>query len=81
MQMVPDKRVVSRPAIPITVNGKPRAVTAGATIADVLAELELDARLVVVERNGVIMRDRGALSSTLLEERDVLELVHFVGGG
>jgi sulfur carrier protein len=65
----------------ITVNGTPRTAPAGATLATLLRALELDPRLIVVERNGVILRDRNSFDSLTLESNDVLELVHFVGGG
>jgi hypothetical protein len=37
-------------------------------------------RLVAVERNGAIV-PKSAFGSTLLEEGDVVEIAHFVGGG
>ena len=70
-----------RASIAVTVNGEPRELAAGATVAALLAEHGLDPRLVVVEHNRVILRDRDALASVALTEGDVLELVHFVGGG
>ena len=55
---------------------------AAATIlATLLARLDLDPRLVVVEHNRVILRDRDAYGAIALADDDVLELVHFVGGG
>jgi thiamine biosynthesis protein ThiS len=65
----------------LTVNGGPRAVPAGTMLAGLLDALGLDARMVVVERNGVILRDRDRFGAVPLEAGDVLELVHFVGGG
>jgi thiamine biosynthesis protein ThiS len=65
----------------ITVNGTPRTAPAGATLADLLRALELDPRLIVVERNAVILRDRANFDAVALQDDDVLELVHFVGGG
>jgi thiamine biosynthesis protein ThiS len=50
-------------------------------LADLLASLELDARTVVVERNGTILRDRSSFASLALTADDTLEVVHFVGGG
>jgi sulfur carrier protein len=71
----------SEQTLSITVNGTPRTALAGATLAELLRALELDPRLIVVERNGVILRDRDSFSAVALEADDVLELVHFVGGG
>lgn len=64
----------------IEVNGKPREVAEGRTVAGLLRDLELDGRLVVVELNRRIVR-RTELEEVPLREGDRLELVHFVGGG
>jgi thiamine biosynthesis protein ThiS len=37
--------------------------------------------MVVVEHNRTILRDRDAYASLALATGDVLEIVHFVGGG
>lgn len=65
----------------VTVNGERRALPAGTTLADLLRAHELDPRLVVVERNRAILRDRGSFAALVLADGDELELVHFVGGG
>jgi len=69
---------VSRLAI--VVNGEPRTVSGPATLLDLLAQLGLDPRTVVVERNREIVR-RARLGETAVAEGDAIELVHFVGGG
>ena len=66
--------------IDITINGERRAVAAGATLLELLASLELDPRVVVVEHNRAIVR-RPRLSAVTVTEGDSIELVHFVGGG
>ena len=43
-------------AVILTVNGDRRTVADGATIADLLRELDLDPRMIVVEHNGEILR-------------------------
>lgn len=68
-------------SLALTVNGDPRAVPAGTTVGALLAALALDPRLVVVEHNREILRDRDALGRIALADGDVLEIVHFVGGG
>ena len=68
-------------AVVLAVNGAERRIPAGWTLADLLASLEIDARTVVIERNGTILRDRGSFASLELASDDVLEIVHFVGGG
>ena len=69
------------PSIALTINGDVRTVPADATLADVLLALALDPRAIVVEHNREILRDRSAYASRHLSAGDVLELVHFVGGG
>jgi thiazole synthase len=63
----------------ITLNGAPHR-SAAATIAALVRELELAPEKVAVERNGAIV-PRSTLSEAPLAEGDVLEIVHFVGGG
>jgi thiamine biosynthesis protein ThiS len=65
----------------VTVNGTERRIPDGWSLADLLASLELDARTVVIERNGTILRDRSSFASVGLVADDSLEIVHFVGGG
>jgi thiazole synthase len=65
--------------IEITVNGELRRTNA-ATIAALAMELELDPAKIAVERNGEIV-PRSTLAEVELASGDVLEIVHFVGGG
>ena len=65
----------------LAVNGAERRVPEGWSVADLLASLELDARTVVIERNGTILRDRSSFASVGLVTDDSIEIVHFVGGG
>ncbi len=65
--------------VTITLNGEPRR-TAAPSIAALAAELGLDPAKVAVERNGVIA-PRSQLAETPVAEGDVIEIVHFVGGG
>lgn len=64
----------------IVANGEPRRVGAGTTVTGFLAAHDLDPDLVVVERNGGILR-RAELDAIALQPGDALEIVHFVGGG
>jgi sulfur carrier protein len=64
----------------LRVNGQDRRVPGGTTVAGLLASLELVPGMVVVERNREIV-DRSRYVEVELEPGDVLELVHFVGGG
>jgi thiamine biosynthesis protein ThiS len=66
--------------ITIRLNGEDRTVSSGLTVRRLLEDLGLRPELVVVEKNQEILaRDRYA--DVPVEENDVLELVHFVGGG
>jgi thiamine biosynthesis protein ThiS len=65
----------------LTVNGERRDVAQATTLASFLAELKIDPRMVVVELNRTILRDRDAYAALPLSEGDTLEIVHFVGGG
>jgi thiazole synthase len=66
--------------VDVVINGEHKRVTAGASLLDVLSQLELDPRAVVVEHNRRIVR-RPALGDVQVNEGDAIELVHFVGGG
>lgn len=64
----------------LMINGDARSTTRAETVEQLLAELGLDPRGVVVELNRVIIR-RPLLASTPVVEGDQVEIVHFVGGG
>jgi thiazole synthase len=66
--------------ISLTVNGETRRIAAGSTVADLVADIGLNPAKVAVERNGEIA-PRSTLAQVVLGEGDVLEIVHFVGGG
>lgn len=66
--------------VPVTINGDAREISAGRSVTELLGELGLHPRLVVVEYNRVIL-DREQYESTEVRAGDSLELVHFVGGG
>jgi thiamine biosynthesis protein ThiS len=64
----------------LTINGEARTVANSATVEELLAELHLDPRAVVVELNRKIIR-RAAIAAAPVADGDVVEIVHFVGGG
>lgn len=66
--------------IEIEVNGQPRRVPDGTSVAGLLEWLTVDRRTVVVELNRQILR-RTELEDIRLESGDRVELVQFVGGG
>jgi thiamine biosynthesis protein ThiS len=66
--------------IAVTVNGEPRRITAGASIAAMLRDLGIDPARVAVERNLAIV-PRSTLEMAPVADGDAFEIVHFVGGG
>jgi thiamine biosynthesis protein ThiS len=64
----------------VIVNGKPKTVTAGITLAALLDELGVERRAVAVAHNeDVVPRDRYDLVA--LQDGDRVEIVRMVGGG
>jgi sulfur carrier protein len=68
------------PSHAITVNGERRETPQGATVADLLRDLNLAAGRVAVERNLEIL-PRPQWPTTAIQPGDRYEIVHFVGGG
>jgi len=64
----------------IQLNGEPCDLAAPATLADLLARLDIDPRRVAIERNFVVVK-RDHYASTAIEPGDQIEIVNFVGGG
>lgn len=52
----------------------------GLTVAGLIAHLELPERKIAVERNREVI-PKSTYSETLLNNHDVLEIIHFIGGG
>lgn len=66
--------------IDVVINGQPRSVNTGSTIADLIADLGLAGKPVAVERNREVV-PRAQHATTILAPGDRLEVVTFVGGG
>ena len=64
----------------IRVNGEPLEVAGPVTISALLAELQIDPRIVAVEHNLVIIK-RDRYPSVVVNAGDEVEIVRFVGGG
>jgi thiamine biosynthesis protein ThiS len=64
----------------LTVNGDAMALGDLGTVGALLGHLKIAPQRVVVELNGVIYR-RGEGLDEALADGDVVEIVHFVGGG
>ncbi len=66
--------------ISVTLNGEPRSVPAGSSLSAMLVGLGLDPRKVAVERNLEVI-PRSTLNEVHVQDGDLFEIVHFVGGG
>ena len=64
----------------IELNGQPREIAPGTSVASLVAELQLDARYLAVERNRELV-PRAEHASALLAAGDRVEVVTLVGGG
>ena len=66
--------------IRIHVNGEAKDWRSGATVADLLRELEVKAERVAVELNLEIL-DRAVFAQRPLHDGDRIEILGFIGGG
>jgi len=64
----------------VTVNDEPRELPDGATVAELVAALGLGPRRIAVELNRDIV-PRATYADRRLHDGDVVEVIHFVGGG
>ena len=64
----------------VVLNGDPRTLDDGSTVADLLDLLDLARRRVAVEINAEIV-EKSAYSARVLAAGDRIEIVQFVGGG
>ncbi len=64
----------------LTINGEPRRFDGPLSVAQLLSDLDLDARKIALERNLEIV-PRSAFDATTLGDGDRIEIVHFIGGG
>jgi len=64
----------------LTVNGEPRTFPEGLTVRGLVEALALTDGPVAVERNREVV-PRALHVATVLQDRDVVEIVHLVGGG
>jgi thiamine biosynthesis protein ThiS len=66
--------------VTITLNGDPFEIAGPLTVAELLAQLQIDSRRVAVEHNMTVLK-RPAYDTIRLAEGDQVEIVNFVGGG
>lgn len=64
----------------IYVNGESRDLPAPISLAELINQLDLPAARIAVELNRAVVR-RSEWSTTMLQDEDRIEVVHFVGGG
>ena len=64
----------------IRLNGEPFDIAGPVTISALLAELNIDPRIVAVEHNVVVVKKQ-QYETTMIGEGDEIEVVRFVGGG
>ena len=67
-------------AVTVRVNGEEVQLPGGASVASLLAKLEVSTPRVAVERNREIV-PKALYATTSLVQGDELEVVEFVGGG
>jgi sulfur carrier protein len=67
-------------AIHIHVNGEARTWRSGATVAELLQDLDIRTERVAVELNLEIL-DRAVFDQRLLKDGDRVEILSFIGGG
>jgi sulfur carrier protein len=66
--------------VKIVMNGEPREVEAGMTVARLIAALQMQPKYLAVERNFELV-PRAEHAGCVLHEGDQLEIVTLVGGG
>ncbi len=66
--------------ITLTVNGEAKTVAPSTRLSAFLRELSLEPKKVAVERNLEIV-PKSTFDDVILLEGDMLEIVHFIGGG
>ena len=76
----PPARINDFSAMQLTVNGSAQVVPDDLTVRGLIEHLRLTEGPVAVERNREVV-PRAQHETTLLQAGDVLEIVHFVGGG
>lgn len=64
----------------VYVNGEAKELSAPVSLSELISQLDLPAARIAVELNRSVVR-RNDWSTTMLNDDDTLEIVHFVGGG
>lgn len=65
----------------LTINGKPQSFSNPvSTLAEVLQTLDRSPLGLIIEKDGKLYREEH-FSNTPIQENDILEIIHFMGGG
>lgn len=65
----------------LIINGKDHDdLPDGLTVAGLIAHLELPERKIAIERNREVI-PKSTYAEVVLDNHDVLEIIHFIGGG
>jgi len=64
----------------VTINGKKHDFREGIALSELIERLELADSRIAVELNKSVVR-KGDWADTSITDSDVVEIVHFVGGG
>lgn len=64
----------------VRLNGEERDLPEGTTLQNLMGVLGLEGHRIAVERNGQVV-PKVLYAEVVLKEGDLLEIVHFVGGG
>jgi len=64
----------------VFINGEPSEFAGALSLAELITQLELPVARIAIELNRDVVR-RKEWGSTMLQDDDRIEIVHFVGGG
>lgn len=64
----------------VYVNGEARELSGPTSLAELITQLDLPAARIAVELNRAVVR-RNDWATTIVNDQDRIEIVHFVGGG
>ena len=64
----------------VFINGESKEISGTPSLAELIDQLDLPAARIAIELNRDVVR-RSDWSSTMLQDGDRIEIVHFVGGG
>ena len=64
----------------IVLNGEEKILSGKMSVAELVAELELDVKKIAVEKDIEIVNP-AQFSTVLIDEGSRIEIVHFIGGG